>query len=76
MTPAHLSAIRAVLGPMTSEAKCKAVFEAVLLSVDVPTIARVVGGVYDGYCDPDETPTNYARALSATRAAINALLAE
>ena len=36
MTPATLSAIRTVLGPMTSEAKCREVYEAVLLSARAP----------------------------------------
>lgn len=36
MTPSTLSAIRTVLGPMTSEAKCREVYEAVLLSVREP----------------------------------------
>ena len=45
MNIAALTAIRTVLGPMTSEAKCREVYEAVLLSVREPTTAMIERGL-------------------------------
>ena len=39
----------------------------------VERVAREVGAIYDGYADPIDTPTNWARAMSAARAAIAAI---
>jgi hypothetical protein len=37
-------------------------------------VARAIAEIYDGYADPVETPNNWARAISAARAAIESML--
>lgn len=39
-------------------------------------VARAIGESYDGYADPVETPNNWARAVGAARAAIEAMRPE
>lgn len=38
-------------------------------------MVKAVGESYDGYCDPEVTPNNWARAAAAVSAALAALLA-
>lgn len=71
MNIAALTAIRTVLGPMTSEAKCREVYEAVLLSVREPGEA-VIDAVFELTADPC-WPEDAAKAFAA---GIDALLAE
>lgn len=40
----------------------------------VEKVARIIGAIYDGYADPIETPNNWARAETAARAAIQAMI--
>lgn len=72
MTPAHLSAIRAVLGPLVSEAKCRAVFEAVLQSVrdDVSEIVLAAGRSALSVDDMDPTDDEVLDTFDAMLAAL------
>lgn len=79
MNIAALTAIRTVLGPMTSEAKCREVYEAVLLSVREPdremhTALSELGAITFG--DLDERDQGTWFAVKGWRAMIGALLAE
>jgi len=39
----------------------------------VEAVARAIGAIYDGDADPQTTPNNYARAISAAQAALSAI---
>ena len=74
MNIAALTAIRTVLGPMTSEAKCREVYEAVLLSVREPSEA-ICAAMKEAMESEDFAPTEWESRVGY-RTAIDALLAE
>jgi len=60
---AALTAIRTVLGPMTSEAKCREVYEAVLLSVREPSAKML----HAGFVSMNQTPSGEWKRLKAAK---------
>jgi len=76
MNANSLSAIRTVLGQMTSEAKCREVYEAVLLSVREPSEAMFHRGSWAYEVAFSATRSRREAEAASFTAMIDALLAE